>query len=124
MKAESPTAGAVPKPASTTTKKVCEKKPVLACLFCRGRKIACGPPLPGSKDKTCNQCARRHLKCVYPTESRRGQRKRVPKVPVEDDVTGAPVPPSIVSSGTQGVGSSSTKGNRKSRQSDRHGGGT
>ncbi|TFK54565.1 hypothetical protein OE88DRAFT_1655298 [Heliocybe sulcata] len=49
--AESPSAGA--KPASTTAKKVCEKKPVLACLFCRGRKIACGPPLPGSKDKTC-----------------------------------------------------------------------
>ncbi|KDQ27348.1 hypothetical protein PLEOSDRAFT_176457 [Pleurotus ostreatus PC15] len=30
-----------------------EKKPPLACLFCRGRKIACGPPLPGSKDRTC-----------------------------------------------------------------------
>jgi len=30
-----------------------DKKPALACLFCRGRKIACGPPLPGSKDKTC-----------------------------------------------------------------------
>ncbi|EDR05507.1 uncharacterized protein LACBIDRAFT_329840 [Laccaria bicolor S238N-H82] len=31
-----------------------EKKPPLACLFCRGRKIACGAPIPGSKDKTCN----------------------------------------------------------------------
>ncbi|KIK24762.1 hypothetical protein PISMIDRAFT_373763 [Pisolithus microcarpus 441] len=30
-----------------------DKKPALACLFCRGRKIACGPPLPGTKDKTC-----------------------------------------------------------------------
>ena len=30
-----------------------DKKPALACLFCRGRKIACGPPLPGSTDKSC-----------------------------------------------------------------------
>jgi len=30
-----------------------ERKPPLACLFCRGRKIACGPPVPGSTDKTC-----------------------------------------------------------------------
>lgn len=30
-----------------------EKKPPLACLFCRGRKIACGPPEPGSEDPTC-----------------------------------------------------------------------
>ena len=30
-----------------------DKKPALACFFCRGRKIACGPPLPESKDKTC-----------------------------------------------------------------------
>jgi hypothetical protein len=29
-----------------------EKKPVLSCFFCRGRKIACGVPLPGFK-KTC-----------------------------------------------------------------------
>ena len=34
-------------------KRSVEKKPPLACLFCRGRKIACGPPIPGSKDKTC-----------------------------------------------------------------------
>ncbi|KAH7916615.1 hypothetical protein BJ138DRAFT_1139469 [Hygrophoropsis aurantiaca] len=58
------------------TKRLIEKKPALACLFCRGRKIACGPPSPGNKDKTCNQCARRHLKCEYPLESRRGMRKR------------------------------------------------
>ncbi|KAF8549573.1 hypothetical protein OG21DRAFT_1421076, partial [Imleria badia] len=51
------------------------KKPMLACFFCRGRKIACGPPQPGSEDKTCNQCARRHLTCKYPLESRRGVRK-------------------------------------------------
>ena len=30
-----------------------DKKLTLACLFCRGRKIACGPPLPGSTDKSC-----------------------------------------------------------------------
>ena len=35
------------------TKRSLDKKPALACLFCRGRKIACGPPQPGSKDKTC-----------------------------------------------------------------------
>lgn len=28
-------------------------KPVMACLFCRGRKIACGPPPQGSDDPTC-----------------------------------------------------------------------
>ena len=34
------------------TKRTLDKKG-LACLFCRGRKIACGPPRLGSKDKTC-----------------------------------------------------------------------
>lgn len=30
------------------------KKPLtLACLFCRKRKIACGSPPPGQKDRTC-----------------------------------------------------------------------
>ncbi|KAH0589457.1 hypothetical protein J132_05651 [Termitomyces sp. J132] len=29
------------------------KKPPLACLFCRGRKIACGPPDPGSPNRSC-----------------------------------------------------------------------
>ncbi|TFK44666.1 hypothetical protein BDQ12DRAFT_29583 [Crucibulum laeve] len=53
-----------------------DKKPPLACLFCRGRKIACGPPAPGSDEKTCNQCQRRSLKCEYPLESRRGMRKK------------------------------------------------
>jgi hypothetical protein len=35
------------------SKRQAEKKPLLACLFCRGRKIACGPPDPGSLDPTC-----------------------------------------------------------------------
>src|ERR1700722_354964 len=29
------------------------KKPPLACLFCRGRKIACGPPPSDCTDKSC-----------------------------------------------------------------------
>ncbi|KAI0783184.1 hypothetical protein C8Q75DRAFT_726413 [Abortiporus biennis] len=56
-----------------------KKKPVMACLFCRERKIACGPPPPGSKDRTCNQCTRRGLECEYPKESRRGLHKRGPR---------------------------------------------
>ncbi|KAF9245386.1 hypothetical protein BU15DRAFT_9867, partial [Melanogaster broomeanus] len=35
------------------SKRPLDKKPALACLFCSGRKIACRPALPGSKDKTC-----------------------------------------------------------------------
>lgn len=35
----------------TAAKKM--KEPFLACFFCRGRKIACGPAVPGSADKTC-----------------------------------------------------------------------
>ncbi|THH27103.1 hypothetical protein EUX98_g7091 [Antrodiella citrinella] len=54
-----------------------KKKPILACLFCRERKIACGQPLPGSTK--CNQCARRGLDCEFPKESRRGQHKRGPR---------------------------------------------
>ncbi|KAF9452362.1 hypothetical protein P691DRAFT_772355 [Macrolepiota fuliginosa MF-IS2] len=53
-----------------------DKKPALACVFCRGRKIACGPPLKDGDGKTCNQCQRRSLRCEYPTESRRGMRKK------------------------------------------------
>ncbi|KZP20265.1 hypothetical protein FIBSPDRAFT_742488 [Athelia psychrophila] len=56
-----------------------EKKQALACLFCRERKIACGRPEAGSDDPTCNQCARRHICCEYPKESRRGQHKRTRK---------------------------------------------
>lgn len=32
---------------------VAERKPKLACLFCRGRKIACGPPETEADGKTC-----------------------------------------------------------------------
>ncbi|KAI0301039.1 hypothetical protein B0F90DRAFT_1721164 [Multifurca ochricompacta] len=47
----------------------------LACYFCRGRKIACGPPANlGSGDRTCEPCARRRLVCEYPAESYRGRR--------------------------------------------------
>ncbi|KAG6849913.1 hypothetical protein H0H93_003781 [Arthromyces matolae] len=60
-------------------------KPIMACFFCRGRKIACGPP-HDSDDPTCHQCARRGLECRFPTESRRGQRR--PKK--ADDVSSRP----------------------------------
>ncbi|KIM73070.1 hypothetical protein PILCRDRAFT_733990 [Piloderma croceum F 1598] len=36
-----------PVPAATN------RKAVIACLYCRKRKIACGPPLPGSKNNSC-----------------------------------------------------------------------
>ncbi|KAJ7285278.1 hypothetical protein C8J57DRAFT_1291060, partial [Mycena rebaudengoi] len=54
------------------------KKPPRACLFCRGRKIACGPPVGGSIESvgSCNQCQRRAIKCEYSAESRRGMRKK------------------------------------------------
>lgn len=42
-----------PPPQNKKSSTDADKKPVLACLFCRGRKIACGPPLPGSIDKSC-----------------------------------------------------------------------
>jgi len=72
--AKSPSIGLSSLPSSSSP----EKKPRLACLFCRGRKIACGPPLPGSIRKTCNQCRKRSLQCQYPLESRRGMRKKKP----------------------------------------------
>ncbi|KAI0071949.1 hypothetical protein K474DRAFT_1668426 [Panus rudis PR-1116 ss-1] len=56
-----------------------KKKPIMACLFCRERKICCGPPPPDSPGKPCKQCARRGLECVFPKESRRGQHKRSPR---------------------------------------------
>ncbi|KAF8189534.1 hypothetical protein K438DRAFT_1471913, partial [Mycena galopus ATCC 62051] len=52
------------------------KKQMLACLFCRERKIGCSRPPADDPDQTCNQCARRKRKCEYPTESRRGQHTR------------------------------------------------
>ena len=36
-----------------STKRSARRKPVLACLFCRERKIACGAPPVGSADLTC-----------------------------------------------------------------------
>ncbi|KAG8960158.1 hypothetical protein FRC03_006988 [Tulasnella sp. 419] len=75
-----------------------EKKPFLACGFCRHRKIACGqgpvwenddqlPPGP----RTCNQCFRRCLECFYPTESRRGLRKGKPSRKIVYDESGESV---------------------------------
>ncbi|KAK6977370.1 hypothetical protein R3P38DRAFT_3295342 [Favolaschia claudopus] len=52
------------------------KKQLLACLFCRERKIGCTRPPEDAPDQTCNQCARRKRSCIYPTESRRGQHIR------------------------------------------------
>lgn len=94
-------------PLSKSTKKGGEqKKQALACLFCRERKIACGRPSAHSPDQTCNQCARRRIKCEYPTESRRGQHKRRRKT-LDGDVAGQtssqslpraiPIPPNTTS---------------------------
>ncbi|KAG0709156.1 hypothetical protein DFH29DRAFT_216740 [Suillus ampliporus] len=69
---------------STSRKTGEQKKQALACLFCRERKIACGRPPAHSPDQTCNQCARRRMKCEYPTESRRGQHKRIRRKPTEE----------------------------------------
>ncbi|ESK98059.1 hypothetical protein Moror_495 [Moniliophthora roreri MCA 2997] len=66
----------VPKRRPSTPQSSEKKSLALACFFCRGRKIACGPQDPNSPDRTCGQCHRRSLKCEYPTESRRGMRKR------------------------------------------------
>ncbi|KAJ7463847.1 hypothetical protein B0H11DRAFT_2240787 [Mycena galericulata] len=57
-------------------KKAGAKKQMMACLFCRERKIGCQRPAEHEPDQTCNQCARRKRKCEYPTESRRGQHTR------------------------------------------------
>ncbi|KIO07824.1 hypothetical protein M404DRAFT_997965 [Pisolithus tinctorius Marx 270] len=97
-------------PLSKSTKKSGEqKKQALACLFCRERKIACGRPSAHNPDQTCNQCARRRIKCEYPTESRRGQHKRRRKT-LDSDVAGQtstqsptrtnPAPPSTPSTST------------------------
>lgn len=42
-----------PRPDRSPTLPAPKKKPSLACLFCRQRKIACGAPLPGSSEKRC-----------------------------------------------------------------------
>ncbi|KAI0688602.1 hypothetical protein BC835DRAFT_1211981, partial [Cytidiella melzeri] len=57
-----------------------KKKPIMACLFCRERKIACGHPSPTDEDRRCNQCRRRDLDCVFPKECRRGQHKRISRM--------------------------------------------
>ncbi|KAF5368164.1 hypothetical protein D9615_010191 [Tricholomella constricta] len=75
-----------PQPPRKRVKAIRDKdgKPIMACLYCRGRRIACGPPPPGSADQTCSQCARRNLPCNYPFENRRGMRK--PKLKTKEDV--------------------------------------
>ncbi|KDQ05831.1 hypothetical protein BOTBODRAFT_182178 [Botryobasidium botryosum FD-172 SS1] len=78
-----------------------ERKPVLACLFCRGRKIACGQLHVGSEDRTCKQCADRQFECVYPKESRRGFRKGKRKAAKEEPVV---VPVGLSSSTTSSGG--------------------
>ncbi|KAI0319717.1 hypothetical protein OF83DRAFT_1054464, partial [Amylostereum chailletii] len=60
-----------------TNRRTVRKKPALACLFCRERKIACGPPAPEDEDQTCAQCAKRARKCEMPEKSRRGQYQRL-----------------------------------------------
>ncbi|KAJ7904167.1 hypothetical protein B0H13DRAFT_1510747, partial [Mycena leptocephala] len=53
------------------------KKQLMACLFCRERKIGCLRPLKTSQTRHAStQCARRDKRCEYPTESRRGQHNR------------------------------------------------
>jgi len=47
--AKSPSIGLSSLPSNSSPK----KKPPFSCSFCRRRKIACGPPLPGSISKTC-----------------------------------------------------------------------
>ena len=45
---------AIPAPRSPPLVEDTPKKPLtLACFFCRKRKIACGSPSPGRKDRTC-----------------------------------------------------------------------
>ncbi|KAJ7890126.1 hypothetical protein B0H14DRAFT_3429187 [Mycena olivaceomarginata] len=56
-------------------KKTGAKKQMMACLFCRARKIGCSRPSRG-RPRPDVQCARRKRKCQYPTESRRGQHTR------------------------------------------------
>ncbi|KAJ3563306.1 hypothetical protein NP233_g9017 [Leucocoprinus birnbaumii] len=55
-----PTAAA----ASSHGKRNPEKKPALACVFCRGRKIACGPPPKDGDGKTCKKPTRHAQKAL------------------------------------------------------------
>ena len=36
-----------------TPKEPVKKKPIMACLFCRERKICCGPPAAEDTDQRC-----------------------------------------------------------------------
>ncbi|CCA71010.1 hypothetical protein PIIN_04944 [Serendipita indica DSM 11827] len=61
-------------------KKLRERRHVVACLFCRGRKIACHPPpaadgerakptsrtTPAANRPSCDNCIKRGRQCVYP----------------------------------------------------------
>lgn len=105
-----PTPIAIPASRSPPLVEDAPKKPLtLACFFCRKRKIACGSPPPGKKDRTCkyvhlfslscervltgnslSQCARRNLRCEYPVNSRRGTRQR------EGEGQGYPAPAGYV----------------------------
>ncbi|KAG7450666.1 uncharacterized protein BT62DRAFT_927938 [Guyanagaster necrorhizus] len=40
-------------PAQSIARNNGDRKPPLACFFCRGRKIACGAPEPDNPDRTC-----------------------------------------------------------------------
>ncbi|EIW51386.1 uncharacterized protein TRAVEDRAFT_61644 [Trametes versicolor FP-101664 SS1] len=72
-----------------------KKESIMACLFCRDRKIACGPPPPGGP-RRCNQCTRRERVCEYPKESRRGLHKRNTRAArVEALVSRSSAPPAI-----------------------------
>ncbi|KAI6023753.1 hypothetical protein BKA83DRAFT_679110 [Pisolithus microcarpus] len=87
-------------PLSKSTKKGGEqKKQALACLFCRERKIACGRPSAHSPDQTCNQCARRRIKCEYPTElltamsAGQTSSQSLPRaIPIPPNTTSTPAP--------------------------------
>ncbi|KAG6811807.1 hypothetical protein H0H92_005730 [Tricholoma furcatifolium] len=83
----------LPQPRRKRSKLLRDKdgKPIMACWFCRGRKIACGPPPAGSDDPTCNQCLRRGQACHYPTVSRRGQRKKKTDA-VDSQPSSSPLP--------------------------------
>ncbi|RDX53633.1 hypothetical protein OH76DRAFT_1342903, partial [Lentinus brumalis] len=52
------------------------KRLTLACFFCRKRKISCVSPPDDEPDRTCTNCVRRKLQCMYPERSYQGMRPR------------------------------------------------
>nr|GAT50105.1 predicted protein [Mycena chlorophos] len=67
-----------------TPRRLGYRRQPMACLYCRGRKIACGGPIarPGAEDGRgmCGQCFKRgHPFCIFPTQSNRGLHARVKK---------------------------------------------